>query len=132
VGGPCICCADGTAQFYNGDVQGSCSTAGGAAVNTTVGLEDFVTTAGQLTTAAAVAETTTTAPPSPTDPTADVESIDESIAVYAKTLCRVLNPCGDADEPLCASPETMTDEQYQECVDLGCCTYTGIPERRRK
>jgi len=54
-------------------------------------------------------------------------AVEPWYASYARTLCRVLNTCGDGDEPLCASPSLMSDEQLLECQRLGCCAVEGVP-----
>jgi hypothetical protein len=109
-----VCCADGTRQAYAGtsDPQVTCASNGGASQDPPVSLTELMTT-----------EPVSTSPAVP---------IDDAVAEYAKTLCRVLNDCGDADEPLCASPEQMSGEQYEECVVLGCCSYTGILTLRKR
>ena len=59
-------------------------------------------------------------------------SVDDQYAEYARTLCRVLNHCGDGDEALCGDVGAMSDQQLEDCVLLGCCSVVDIPEERRK
>lgn len=45
------------------------------------------------------------------------------ISEYARTLCRVLNDCGDGDESVC-----MQWHPPPRCIELGCCSVTGVDE----
>ena len=66
------------------------------------------------------------------DDAAALTTVDAEYAEYAKTLCRVLNACGDGDEPLCASPDTMDAALLAHCQSIGCCSVEGVPEQRRR
>jgi hypothetical protein len=66
------------------------------------------------------------------DPPAVLGPVDGAVADYAHTLCRVLNACGDGDEALCGNIDAMSDEQLDECIRLGCCSVTDIPESRKR
>ena len=66
------------------------------------------------------------------DDAAALTVVDVEYAEYAKTLCRVLNACGDGDEPLCASPDTMDAALLAHCQSIGCCSVEGVPEQRRR
>ena len=58
------------------------------------------------------------------EPTPNLDPITYDLAEYARTLCRVINNCGDGDESLCA---TASSEQLAECQALGCCSVIDIP-----
>ena len=48
--------------------------------------------------------------------------VEPYYAAYSRTLCRVLNECGDGDEQPC------TDEIVPEpCTETGCCAVSGVP-----
>jgi len=70
--------------------------------------------------------------PAASEPPVALEEIDESVAEYARTLCRVINDCGDGSEALCGSVESMDDALLEHCIELGCCRYDDIPAERRK
>jgi len=138
-----FCCQDGTCQISLAACTMSAVSFGGGegldaettalATTTTVAQTEGAATAPASTTVPATTTTTVaqtegaaTAPA----PTTALVPVDPEWADYAKTLCRVLNTCGDGDESLCTSPETMDPELLAHCQELGCCEVEGVPSKR--